>query len=45
MEISAGWMLIAISVSGIVGCVVGLFAVGKVFAKQRKDLLEKIESE
>ena len=45
MEITTGWILIGISAAGILVCIFGLLAAGKIFAKQRKRLPEKIETE
>lgn len=45
MEMTTGWILVALSAAGIIGSVSGLIATRKVFAKQRKNLLEKIETE
>lgn len=45
MEITMGWILVGTSTAGIVASLAGLLAAGKVFAKQRERLLEKIETE
>lgn len=45
MEITMGWILVGISAVGIAACLAGLLASGKIFAKQREQLLEKIEFE
>lgn len=45
MEITMGWILIGVSVVGVLGCTAGLLATGKIFAKQRDRLLKKIETE
>lgn len=45
MEFTAGWLITAIAAVGIICCVIGLFISGKVFKKQRKKLLQKIERE
>ena len=40
-----GWIIIGISVLGIMGCILLLIATRKIFARQRKQLLETIEME
>ena len=45
MEFTAGWLIIGIASVGITCCAIGLFISGKVFEKQRKKLLQKIERE
>lgn len=45
MGLSAGIVLILISIIGIIGCITALAASGKVFKNQRQKLLERIERE
>lgn len=40
-----GMMLVGISVLGIAGCMVALLMTGRIFKKQKEQLLEEIEKE
>lgn len=40
-----GMILVEISVLGIVGCCVALLMTGRIFKKQKEQLLEEIEKE
>lgn len=45
VEITLGLILVMISVVGILGCLIALIVTGPVFKKQRRNLLDEIESE
>ena len=45
MELTAGWILLGIAVIGIIFCAIGLLVSEKFFKRQRKRLLQKIETE
>lgn len=45
MGITAGWIITVVSVVGIIGCIAALIASRKVFDRQRKKLLDEIETE
>lgn len=45
VEITLGLILVIISAVGILGCLIALIATGPLFKKQRRNLLEEIESE
>ena len=45
MGIRAGWIITVVSAVGIIGCIAALAASRKVFDRQRKKLLDEIETE
>lgn len=42
IEITPGWLMVGGSVLGIIGSVTGLIITGKIFRKQRRNILEQI---
>ncbi len=45
MEITFGMVLVLASAAGVIGCVIGLIVTRPVFKRQRRNLLDEIESE
>ena len=45
MGLTFGWIITGIACVGIIACIIGLLVSGKIFAKQKKKLLQKIEME
>lgn len=44
-EITSGIIMTGLGAAGIIGCVIGLIVTAVVFPKQRKKLLQTIETE
>lgn len=45
IEITLGLVITAVSILGVIGCVIALIATGPIFKKQRSRLLDQIEEE